>query len=154
MSARGEDRVDDARGLGQGDRGLDLVLGAAGFLPLAILGVGAWLLPRELRGLADVGSRAWAAGLLCFLAGVRRGLTFSERRGASTAEVATFLALFFTGVTGWLFPPLLMLGLFVAGMADAIAARRAQAPRYFTWLRPAQALVALTGLASVQVAMR
>ena len=98
-----------------------------------------WLVPKGmLTVLALIGMDAWAGGLLCFFAGVRRGLTFSERRGGAWREVATFLLLFFAGVAGIALaqPLLLALGFVGAGAAGVLAARRGEAPSYFARLRP------------------
>ena len=113
-----------------------------------------WLLRDHLLlTLSLIATDAWAGGLLCFFAGVRRGLTFSERRGGAWAEVATFLALFFAGVVGIALaqPLLLALGFVGAGVADVFAARRGEAPRYFARLRPAQCAVAAVALVSLAV---
>ncbi|MBE7220624.1 MAG: hypothetical protein INR64_19310 [Caulobacteraceae bacterium] len=149
---RGDDRVADAAALGQGDRRLDLALGSLAFAPLVLAALGVWIAPRSALTLfVTVGVDAWAGGLLCFWAGVRRGLTFSERRGAAAAEIATFLAVFFVGVAGIALslPWLLALGFVAAGAADLAAARRAQAPTYFRRLRPAQAVVGALSLLAV-----
>lgn len=117
--------------------------------------MGVWLIPRGfLLVIALLLMDAWAGGLVCFFAGVRRGLAFSEREGASGREVASFLGLFAVGVGGLALaqPLLLALGFVLAGVLDVAAARKREAPRYFARLRPAQAVVG--ALAMVSLAAR
>ena len=128
------------------------MLGWAAFAPLAVLGLLAWVTPRGLWLVVEaIAANAWGGGLLCFFAGVRRGLTFSERRGGGVGEIATFLVLFFVGVVGISLaqPLLLALGFVGAGAADLRAAKRREAPAYFARLRPAQALVGALALVAV-----
>ena len=128
------------------------MLGWAAFAPLAALGLLAWVTPRgPWLVLEVIAADAWGGGLLCFFAGVRRGLTFSERRGGGVGEIATFLLLFFVGVAGIALaqPLLLALGFVGAGAADLRAAKRREAPAYFARLRPAQALVGAVALVAV-----
>lgn len=131
------------------------MLGWAAFAPLVAGGLGVWIAPRGfLLVVALLLMDAWAGGLVCFFAGVRRGLTFSERRGASVREAASFLGLFLVGFGGLALaqPLLLALGFLLAGGLDLAAARKREAPAYFARLRPAQAIVG--ALAMVSLAAR
>ena len=97
----------------------------------------------------------WGTGILLFLSGVRRGLSFRTENGPTVVQLATMLGLFTLGVGAltmlWLnhvIPALLML---VAGYAavvvlDPIAARRGEAPLYFHKLRRWQIPIALIAL--------
>ena len=95
---------------------------------------------------------AWPGGVLCFLAGVRRGLSFRQPGGPTLAQIAAMLWLFVLGVGSLLSPWLVpALGPRIAGFAtmavlDPVAARRREAPRYFVRLRPVQMLVPIVAL--------
>ena len=90
---------------------------------------------------------AWAGAVLCFLAGVRRGLSFRQRHGPTLIQLATMLWLFVLAAASLLSPwPLGSLLLQIAGygtmaVADPAAARRGEVPVYFQRLRPAQMLL-------------
>ncbi len=142
----GPERVGTSAELGRADKPRDLLLGWAAFAPLPALAAAAWALPSQPLILATL--VCWAGGLLCFFSGVRRGLSFSERKGAGVGEVAGFLLLFFVGVVGLTLrqPWVLAAGFVLAGWQDRRAARRGEAPRYFAPLRPAQAAVAALSL--------
>ncbi len=90
---------------------------------------------------------AWAAAILCFLAGVRRGLSFRQPGGPTVAQLAAMLLFFVLGVGSLLAPwPAASVGLLLAGyvslaVIDPIAARRDEAPLYFARLRPVQMLL-------------
>ena len=95
---------------------------------------------------------AWAAAILCFLAGVRRGLSFRQPGGPTAAQLAAMLLFFVLGVGSLLIPwPAATLGLLLAGyvslaIIDPIAARRDEAPLYFARLRPVQMLLPIGSL--------
>ena len=148
----GPARVTSADGLGRAERGRDLLLGWAALVPPPLLAVACWLAPAgPARDLAVTTALAWSGALLAFLSGVRRGLSFSEAKGARLDEVAGFLALFAVAFAGILLsqPLVLAAGFVMAGVLDARAARRGEAPGYFRRLRPAQAALGALSLAAV-----
>ncbi len=150
MSRPASERVAASAGLGQGDRALDMWLGWLALIPPPVFALAAWVAPvGGLRAAAVAAVLAWGGALLAFWAGVRRGLSFSERRGAALEEMAAFLLLFGVAVVGMVLRwPLVLAGGFVAaGALDARAARRGEAPRYFRRLRPAQAAVGALSMA-------
>ncbi len=96
----------------------------------------------------------WGGAILCFLGGVRRGLSFDTPGGAAWGEVAAMLWLFALGAAalalaaGWPVPAigLLIVGYASLGVADWRAARVREAPIFFGRLRPAQAVIAVASL--------
>jgi hypothetical protein len=66
-----------------------LLLGAAAMVPVPILAgaLAAWALYPAWAGLAARLSVLWAATILIFLAGIRRGLSFRQPGGATGAQL-------------------------------------------------------------------
>ena len=97
----------------------------------------------------------WSAAVLCFLSGVRRGLSFRQPGGSTAAEGATMVSAFVIGAASCLVPPgrfalsLLLVGFGGLGAADVRAGRTGEAPAYFSRLRPAQMLISLVGLGAM-----
>ncbi len=120
-----------------------LLLGAGAMLPivagaLAVLvsaGWASWLIHVVI---------IWAAAVLCFLGGVRRGLSFRQFGGATVGEVAASLSVFACGFGAITAPQaaaslaVLILGYVSVAVLDSAAARRGEAPRYFAYFRPLQ----------------
>ncbi len=94
----------------------------------------------------------WAAAVLCFLAGVRRGLSFRQPGGSKLRDLADMFGLFVFGAGGIVLPrpriaaTSLLLGYATLGLRDPQAARRGEAPRYFARLRPIQVLLPIGAL--------
>jgi hypothetical protein len=94
----------------------------------------------------------WSGALLCFFAGVNRGLSFRQPGGPAFAQFTTMFWLFLLGMSALLSPwQAASLVLLVAGFASMIiigpaAAWRAEAPRYFARLRPWQMLFPVASL--------
>jgi hypothetical protein len=94
----------------------------------------------------------WGGAVLCFLGGVRRGLSFRQIGGATLGEVAASLWLFACGFASialpWSVPSLVVsaLGYGSAAVLDSAAGRRAEAPRYFAYFRPWQMLLPILSL--------
>lgn len=132
---------------------LGLLLAFSAMIPIAIGAIGAWLLPDPFDGLARDMAIVWGGAVLCFLAGVRRGVSFRTPGGATAAQLATMLWLFVLGI-GSLFllqtvaPPILLLAGYVSlATLDPLAARRGEVPLFFARLRPVQMLIPI--LASI-----
>jgi hypothetical protein len=124
----------------------------------------AWWLPQPSRIIALQFVALWGSAILLFLSGVRRGLSFRTEGGPTWPQMATMLALFCLGLgavaallTDALVPALIVL---LAGYAaifvlDPIAARRGEAPLYFSRLRRLQIPIILLALvASIVIAVR
>lgn len=151
MKGRAE-RIGDSRELGRARRGLDVALGTCALLPLAACASAPWTAP----GVPDLVVRTlaviWAASLVAFFAGVRRGLTFSEAGGGRASELITMLGVFAVGVVSMVFcsPALAAVGLGAVGVLDAVAATRGETPGYFTEFRPVQMAIAVALLLLIQ----
>ena len=145
-------RVPEGADLGRAKRGFDLLLGTSALVPLVACAALTWLAPSTAQPLVRTLAVIWAASLLAFFAGVRRGLTFSEAGGGRPSELATMLATFGLGVISLvlLSPALAAVGLGGVGLLDAAAARRREAPGYFVVFRPPQMLAAVIALLIVQ----
>ena len=126
-----------------------LLLAYAAMLPMAGGAVGA--VAARSEGVARL-TTAWAGAVLCFLAGVRRGLAFRQAGGSTVAQVASMFWLFVLGAGSLLSPRrvpalvLLLLGYGSEVVLDPDAARRGEAPRYFARLRPVQLLIPIASL--------
>ena len=137
--------------------GLSLLLAYAAVLPIPFGSLLAWVLPPVAAGSAARATVIWAGAILCFLAGVRRGLSFRQPGGAYWTQVAGSLWLFLLGVgaleavrsVGAVV--LLLAGYASIGLGDVWAARLGYAPRYFARLRPLQMLVPVAALLALLV---
>lgn len=120
------------------------VLGYGPMLPLVAAALGAWfgtgVLPEIALRLAVI----WAALILSFIAGVRRGFGFGVDRASTASEIAHSVA-YFALVGLALIAPypdqalgLLILGYLLAAWLDRRAALAGNAPRHFARLRPPQ----------------
>ncbi len=129
-----------------------LVLAYAAMVPMVASAGAVLLAPRRWRGPASGLGSLWAGAVLCFLAGVRRGLSFRQPGGSTVSEIGTMASLFSIGAGSLLLPrgrpPVLALlgGFVLLGIGDTRAARREEAPRYFARLRPVQVLLPLASL--------
>ena len=94
----------------------------------------------------------WEGAVLCFLGGVRRGLSFRQLGGATLGEVGASLWLFACGFASialpWSVPSLVVsaVGYASAAIFDSAAGRRAEAPRYFSYFRPWQMLLPILSM--------
>lgn len=129
----------------------------AALVPLAVGALSLWLAPRGLSFLILNAVLIFGAALLTFFAGVRRGVSFRQPGGPTTAQIATMLWLFLAGIAAlfavaWGFPfpasVVELAGFASLGVLDPRAARRGEAPLFFARLRPLQ-----MGLATVLLAV-
>jgi len=94
----------------------------------------------------------WSGSVLCFLAGVKRGLSFRQKGGPALAQLGSMLWLFVMGAAAVLSPwrvpgiVLLLLGYGSEALFGPIAARRKEAPRHFARLRPVQMMIPVASL--------
>lgn len=128
-----------------------VILGTAAMLPI-VVGSALSLAVADLPALLIHAVILWAATVLCFLGGVRRGLSFRQNTGPTVRQLVTSLWLFVCGMgaiaTPW---PALSLALLLVGygsvaILDPLAARRAEVPRYFAHFRPWQMAFPILGL--------
>ena len=102
----------------------------------------------------------WCGAILCFFAGVKRGLSFRQPGGPTVAQLGAMFATFLPGVLALLLPwragsiLLLLLGYGSEAVLGPIAAEREEAPRFFKQLRPVQMIVPIASLALLLIAER
>lgn len=131
-----------------------IVLGYAPMILLPILAIPAWGSQGVWGAFFVTAGQLWAAVLLIFLAGVRRGLSFGTEDGPRPIQLATMLWLFALGVGGLALPWIaafcaLVVGYGSVAILDPKAAARGEVPRHFAKLRPPQMAVALVGLTAL-----
>jgi hypothetical protein len=141
---------------------LSIVLGFGPMLPFVIGAVATWCLSGFWRGEAVLLTVLWAAAILAFLAGVRRGLSFRTEGGPAVAQIVTMAGLF-TLALGALVAivhalalvavSLVLVGFLLITILDPIAARQGQAPLFFARLRPPQMMIAVGSLVAVLVSV-
>ncbi len=135
---------------------LSLLLAYAAMLPVAAGAAASLVLTGNARALVIGAAVVWAGAVLCFLSGVRRGLSFRQPGGPTVAQIAAMLFIFVVGVAALLLMlvpglaaaaiVLLLLGFSSLAVIDPEAAREREAPRYFARLRPAQMAVPVVSL--------
>ncbi len=137
-----------------------LTLAYAAMVPIVVGAVAVLAGPVASRRGIERATTLWAGGVLCFLSGVRRGLSFRQPGGTTLSEATTMLTGFSFGVGGLLLPAgrpalaSLLIGYAEIAVADVIAGRTGEAPPYFSRLRPWQMSVALLGLGAMLVKRR
>ncbi len=130
---------------------VSFVLAYAAMAPIAAGAAGSLLLRQSGAPLARL-TVGWAGAVLCFLSGVRRGLSFRQQGGPTTGQLGSMLWMFVLGagslLSPWRVPSilLLLLGFGSERVLDPAAARKHEAPRYFARLRPAQLAVPILSL--------
>lgn len=134
---------------------LSVVLGFGPMLPIALGAILCWAMHGNVR--ADIVRllALYAASILLFLAGVRRGLSFRTPGGPRASQIVTMFALYALGALALLAlaldRPAAALALLLIGFAgvlvlDPIAARTGEAPLFFARLRPPQMAIACVSL--------
>ncbi len=131
---------------------ISLLLAYAALVPIVLGTVATLALGRKRVPATTRLTIAWAGAVLCFLAGVRRGLSFRQPGGTTLSQVVSMFWLFVLGAAALLSPRrivsllLLLLGYASLASLDPAAARRREVPRYFGRLRPTQMLVPIVSL--------
>lgn len=131
-----------------------VAFGYGPMLPLVVAGLGAWLLPEPWPLIAVQLAITWAALILAFIAGVRRGFGFAQDRASTPVELATAMAYMVLAGLALVVPrpsvalAVLIVGYLLAAMLDRRAALAGDAPRHFARLRPPQLLLGAVGLTS------
>ncbi|OYV37664.1 MAG: hypothetical protein B7Z80_12210 [Rhodospirillales bacterium 20-64-7] len=118
-------------------------------LPPPVCAALAWMLAPQWASIPLRFAILWCGALLCFFAGVARGLSFRQPGGPTFGQLGGMLCLFVLGIFALVCPApaMALLGL-LAGFAfllvhDPQAAEEGEAPRYFARLRPVQMLFPL-----------
>lgn len=131
-----------------------LIFGYGPMLPLVAAGAACWLLPGGWALLAIQCAIVWAALILSFIGGVRRGFGFATPGASTLAELAAAIAYVSLAGLALLVPraaialSLLITGYALAALLDRRAAIRGDAPAHFAPLRPPQLLLGCAGLAA------
>lgn len=134
-----------------------LIFGYGAMLPLPLLAIVAWAAPLPWPIVATWLAIWWAAAILIFIGGVRRGMSFTSPGGAKTVELATMLWYFVAGAgslvarTPLQSLTILLVGYVSVAVLDRRAALAGLAPAYFARLRPIQMLIAGAGLLALIV---
>ena len=136
---------------------LDIVFGFGPMVPIAAGTAAAWWLQGEpLDYLAILVTLLYAASILCFLAGVHRGVSFRTEGGPRLSQMVTMLVLYGLGlgslitvVTGKVVLGLsmLILGYALVAILDPLEARSGSVPLAHARLRPIQMPIAVVSLA-------
>jgi hypothetical protein len=132
-----------------------LVLAYAAMVPILAGAVACLVLHGDAAALTAHLTVIWSGAVLCFLSGVRRGLSFRQEGGPLLSQLATMLCLFILGTASLLSRfavlslVLQMLGYAFMALYDPVAAREGEVPRYFQRLRPLQMLIPIASLALV-----
>lgn len=122
-------------------------------VPLLAAAVGAWTLPGGWPVLAVQLAIVWAALILSFIGGVRRGFAFATPGASTAVEIAAAVAYVTIAALALVVPraviavALLTAGYALAALLDRHAALAGNAPAHFARLRPPQLLLGCTGLA-------
>ncbi len=137
---------------------LSVVLGYGPMLPIAAAAIASWFLDGDLRTGAIQSGAIYAASILAFLGGVRRGVSFRTEGGPKVAQILTMAGLWFTALLALLCInigmqevaiALLIVGYAAITILDPIAARAGQAPLFFARLRRPQMLIAIASLVAL-----
>jgi hypothetical protein len=136
---------------------ISVFLASIAMVPIASGAVGAWLFrSRVMTHLTTT----WCGAILCFFAGVKRGLAFRQPGGPTTGQLGAMFATFLPGVLALLLPwrlgsiLLLLLGYGSEAVLGPVAAERGEAPRFFERLRPVQMIVPIASLGLLLLAER
>lgn len=130
-----------------------VLLGFGPMLPLVAAGLGAWVLPGLWPLRAVELAIFWAALILAFIGGVRRGFGFGNMRASTPSEIAASFGYVLLAAGGLIAPrpsqglAVLIAGYALAALLDRRAALAGNAPLHFARLRPPQLLLGAAGLA-------
>lgn len=131
------------------------ILGYGPMLPLVVAALGTWFGAGVLPDVALRLAIIWAALILTFIGGVRRGFGFGVDRTSTAAEIATSTGYFALAGLALVAPradwalPLLIGGFLLAAFLDRRAALAGDAPRHFARLRPPQLGIGAAALAAI-----
>jgi hypothetical protein len=128
---------------------ISVVLATIAMIPIASGAAVAWMFRSPV---AERLTLRWCGSILCFLAGVKRGLAFRQSGGPTAAQIGATFWTFLPGAIAllvpWRIPSILALlfGFGSEAVLGPVAAEREEAPRFFARLRPVQMAVPVASL--------
>lgn len=131
------------------------ILGYGPMLPLIAAALAVWFTTGDLPEIALRLAIIWAALILTFIAGVRRGFGFGVDRASTPSEIASSTGYFALAGLALIAPRpdlalgLLVLGYLLAAVLDRRAALAGNAPLHFARLRPPQLTLGAMALAAL-----
>lgn len=131
------------------------ILGYGPMLPLVAAAAAVWLTDGVLPEVALRLAIIWAALVLTFIAGVRRGFGFGVDRASTPAEITSSTAYFALAGLALVSPRadwalfILIAGYALAAVLDRRAALAGNAPLHFARLRPPQLAIGVASLAVI-----
>lgn len=131
------------------------VLGYGPMLPLVVAAVAVWVGSAYLAEVALRLAIIWAALLLTFVGGVRRGFGFALDRASMRSEISSSISYFTIAGLALVSPfpdlalALLAFGCLLVAWLDRRAAIAGNAPLHFARLRPPQMLIGAVSLAAI-----
>lgn len=132
-----------------------LILGYGPMLPLVLAAFATWFTTGIVPVLALRLAIIWAALVLAFIAGVRRGFGFGADRTSTWSETTSAIAYFGLAALALVAPfpdvalALLAVGFVLAAILDRRAALAGNAPLHFARLRPPQLAIGVVALAAL-----
>ena len=133
------------------------ILGYGPMLPLMLAALAVWFTTGDLPSIALRLAIIWAALVLAFIAGVRRGFGFGVDRASTASEIASSTSYFALAGLALIAPRvdlalgLLVFGYLLAAALDRRAALAGNAPSHFARLRPLQLALGALSLAALWV---
>lgn len=135
-----------------------LIFGYGPMLPLVAAAAAAWVMPPPWPDLALRLAPIWAAAILTFVAGVRRGYGFGAPGASTAVAIVTMLVYFVPGSLALVLLSagrsatalaLLLLGFALVAIVDRHAATTGNAPAHFARLRVPQMTIGALALAAL-----
>lgn len=128
---------------------ISVILATVAMIPIAAGAAFAWTARSPA---AERLTLRWSGSILCFIAGVKRGLAFRQGGGPTAAQIGATFWTFIPGalalLSPWRVPSILALlfGFGSEAVLGPAAAEREEAPRFFRQLRPVQMAVPVASL--------
>lgn len=132
-----------------------LIFGYGPMLPLVVAAAAVWIMPPPWPELAVRLATIWAAAILVFVAGVRRGYGFGAPGASTAVAIGTMLVYFVPGSLALVLQMagrsamalgLLILGFALVAIGDRRAAVAGQAPAHFARLRIPQMAIGIAAM--------
>jgi hypothetical protein len=135
-----------------------LIFGYGPTLPLVAAAIGVWITASPSTGFVTTLAIIWGAIILVFVAGVRRGYGFGDRKASTVSELAAMIVYFVPGGVALVLSAIgeagaalavLVVGFVFVAILDRRAAAAGDAPAHFASLRGPQMTIMAFALAAV-----